>query len=117
MQVVHNESDDILDYFTDVEAMRMRTPKALTSLQPRVARVSALPWVTGQTFSTPSLQRFQPNPEKGWETSSALLVGFAKCLRRKFRNNKTITQPFSGLRHNAGLLPRGATARGTSPRR
>jgi hypothetical protein len=62
--------------------MRTRTPKALTNLQPRVARVSALPWGNWANIP-PTLKRVAKHLQQ-------LLVVFAKYLRRKSWDNKAI---------------------------
>src|ERR1044071_987773 len=79
----------------------MRTPKAFTSLQPRVARVSALPWVTGQRFF-PTLKglRKRQKPQ--------LISTTRSCFKKFDGNNEAIYTTLSGLRHHARLLTQGS---------
>ena len=77
----------------------MRTPKAFANLQPRVARASALPWV--------SCIRIRTNPEKGCDRSSkrslnSLTVSAQFCGA----GTKRFTQPFQGYLMMRRLLPR-----------
>src|ERR1044072_7549238 len=98
-----------MPYLTALQALKRRKRErgGCTKFSRRGVRGPArYPGVTGQTF---------PNPEKGCETSSTTLVGFANCFLRCNLNAAAIYSTLSGLGPNADLLPRVAGRGGRPP--